>query len=69
MKNGSDEHVRALLTIKTRLAGLSTPTLKEVVAQTFANDDDGAGEVMHHAIRELEKRIPEGEFVAFLNSF
>jgi hypothetical protein len=65
MKNGSSEHIEAIVTMKTRLGGLSVETLQEVARQTFADDRDGAEVIMSHALAILERRMPEPAFVAF----
>lgn len=51
--------------IISRLAGLDIGQLKQTARVCYASDEDGAGVVMHHALGELMKRIPEAEFVAF----
>jgi hypothetical protein len=51
--------------IIARLAGLDIGQLKQAARVCFATDDKASDVVLHHALGELEKRIPETEFVAF----
>jgi hypothetical protein len=51
--------------IIARLAGLDIGQLKQAAHACFADDDKAADVVLHHALGELERRIPEAEFVAF----
>lgn len=62
---GSDEHIQAIVAIKTRLAALSIETLQEVTRQSFADERDGSDVIMSHALSLLESRMTEAAFVEF----
>ena len=51
------------LTAKT--AALSTAQLRDVIANLWSDFREEAATVFDAALVELERRLPEGEFVAF----
>ena len=50
-------------------AALPTVQLREIVAALFTDSRDGAGLAFEAALNELERRLPEAEFVALCESF
>lgn len=50
--------------IEAKVAKLSTSMLQEMVPTLFASDADGSEIVLSAVLAQLEKRLPEAEFVA-----
>jgi len=54
--------------LTAKIAALSTAQLREVVAGLFVDLREEAGTALDAALVELERRLPEGEFVAFCDA-
>lgn len=54
--------------IKAKINGLTTSTLKEVVAGLANDFRDGADVALSVALDELHSRIPDADFIAFCES-
>ena len=50
--------------ITAKVAALSTKTLKEMVDKLFVSNEDGSEIVLSAVLTQLEKRLPEAEFIA-----
>lgn len=54
--------------LQARLDTATTKQLKACAVGLFNNHSEGSDEAFKAVIDELEKRMPEAEFVAFLDS-
>lgn len=56
------------MTLQERVEELSISNLKACAKALFNNHEDGSDEAFQAVINELEKQMPEAEFIIFLDS-